>query len=420
MWGSLRLVPIIPYLRFERLRIECRYSIIGTTIMHRFWTLFLFVAQQLCQVQAACNGELIPEKRYVVNLDLPPEERWGEVAHDNRETIFTLTTFAKKFTPPCIYDWANSRDFNVKDVLPYPYGEELEGIAKTAGVPVGNLFLKNLMLELSRYVYPNATTTAACTTVIAQSEDGTIYTARTLDSMYEGRGFTHITDIYKRLSITVEFQRNGRTVYIGSTWAGYVGLQTGQNERFTIALNAVDTPGSWQKNIIEAIRSDNHALIFTLIRHVLADSTLDFERAVKKLSTVTLSAACYFIVGGSWPGEAVVITRARKQVLDLWWIGNKTQSWFMVQTNSNHWETGDLSSANRKNAAIKALNRLGQKNLSPTTMLDSILCIPPILRNITLQAIIMSASIPWRYQQWGRPSALILGSSKIYTCRLYY
>jgi len=73
----------------------------------------------------------------------------------------------------------------VKDVLPYPYGEELEGIAKTAGVPVGNLFLKNLMLELSRYVYTNATNLAACTTVIAQSEDGTIYTARTLDSKFK-------------------------------------------------------------------------------------------------------------------------------------------------------------------------------------------------------------------------------------------
>jgi len=395
--------------------------------MHRFWTLFLFVAQQLCQGQAACNRELIPEKRYVVNLDLPPEERWGEVAHENRETIFTLTTFAKKYAPPSIYAWANSHEFNVKDVLPYPYGEELEGIAKAARVPVGNLFLENLMYEFIGYSSnskhkTNGTTpqSYACTTIIAQSEDGTIYTARTLDSMYEGRRFTHITDIYKRLSITVEFQRNGRTVYIGSTWAGYVGLQTGQNERFTIALNAVDTPGSWQKNIIEAIRSDNHVLVFTLIRDVLADSALDFETAVKKLSTVTLSAACYFIVGGSWPGEAVVITRARKQVLDLWWIGNKTQSWFMVQTNSNHWETGDLSSANRKNAAIKALNWLGQKNLSPTTMLDSILCIPPILRNITLQAVIMSASIPWRYQQWGRPSALNLGSSKIYTCRLYY
>ena len=389
---------------------------------HRFWILLLFVLQQLWQVQAACNGELIPGRRYVVNLDLPPEERWGEVAHENRETIFTLTTFAKKYAPPSIYAWANSHEFNVKDVLPYPYGEELEGIAKAARVPVGNLFLENLMYEFIGYSSnskhkTNGTTlqSYACTTIIAQSEDGTIYTARTLDSMY-------ITDLYKKLSMTVEFQRNGRIVYIGSTWAGYVGLQTGQNDRFTIALNAIDNPPSnWQKNIIETIRSDNHALIFTQIRHVLADSALDFETAVKKLSTVTLSASCYFIVGGVGPGEAVVITRIRNQARDLWWIGDKTlQSWFMVQTNSDHWKTGDLSSASRKNAAIKAMNQLGQKNLSSTTLLNSILCDPHILRNITLQAVIMSASIPWHYQQWGRPSTLKLGSSKVYICRLYY
>ena len=69
---------------------------------------------------------------------------------------------------------------------------------------------------------------------------------------------------------------------------------------------------------------------------------LDFETAVNKLSTITVSATCYFIVVWSWPGEAVVITRARNQVQDLWWRGNKTQHWFIVQANSDHWETGDL------------------------------------------------------------------------------
>ena len=366
------------------------------------------------QAAHACNDAVILGKRYIVNLDLPPEERWREVVDDNRKTISTLVSFAQNVTPPYLYNWALSPHFDVRDVLPYPYGEEIVGIARAARVSAAKLFLVNLMYELDGYAKKK--NIAACTTVIAQAENGLIYTARTVDSLYEQN--VYYTDTYKKLSITVDFQRNGQTVYTGSTWAGYVGLQTGQKaNKFTIALNAKNTPGKWQTNIIET-KTNAHALVFTLIRDTLADPELDFEMAVKKLSTHPVSAPCYFTVGGVQPGEGVVITRARNRVQDLWWIGGK--HWFLVQVNSDHWKpSDDPSGAVRKEAATKRMNQIGQKNLSLSGMLDSVLCVPPVMRNITLQAIIMSAPIPEHYQQWSRPTGLKPSSSTVYICTLY-
>lgn len=383
-----------------------------------FHLLLPLLIQQLWPVtgQAACNNTVFPGRRYVVNLDLLPEERWREVVGDNREAISTLASFARKITPPDLYNWAVSPGFDVRNVLPYPYGEEIVGIARAAGVSASCLFLVNLMYELDGYNKRSTTTAAACTTVVAQAENGLIYTARTLDSLYEHN--VKYTDTYKKLSITVDFQRFGKTVYTGSTWAGYVGLQTGQRpNEFTVALNAKDTPGKWQTNIIEITMTNAHALIFTLIRDTLA-SALDFASAVHKLSTHPVSAPCYFIVGGIWPGEAVVITRARNQVQDLWWIGGRR--WFLVQVNSDHWKTDeDPAGAVRKNAVIKRMNRIGPKNLSYSVLLESVLCTPPVMRNITLQVIVMLASTPDHYQQWGRYTGLQPMPSTAYMCTFY-
>ena len=381
-----------------------------------FFLLLPFVLSQTwpAMAQAACNGAAIPGKRYVVNLELPPEERWRAVVDDNRKSISTLASFALKVTPPDVYNWALSPGFDVRDILPYPYGEEIVGIARIARISAAQLFLVNLMYEMDGYANRKENTSiAACTTVIAQAENGLIFTARTLDSLYEHN--VYYTDTYKKLSITVDFQRNGRTVYTGSTWAGYVGLQTGQKtNKFTIALNAKNTPGKWRINMNETL-TNAHALVFTLIRDTLADPGLDFEMAVQKLSIHPVSAPCYFIVGGVQPGEGVVISRARNHLQDLWWIGEKR--WFLVQVNTDHWKASDdPAGAVRKDAATREMNQIGQKNLTLSGMFDSVLCIPPVMRNITLQAIIMSAPFPERYQQWSRPTG---SSSTVYICTLY-
>ena len=161
-----------------------------------------------------------------------------------------------------------------------------------------------------------------------------------------------------------------------------------------------------------------HALIFTFIRDTLADPELDFKMVVKKLSTHPISALCYVTVGGVQSTEGVVIIRARNQVQDLWWIGGK--HWFLIQVNADHWKPSDNpSGAVRKEAATKRMNQIGQKNLSLSGMLDSVLCVPPIMRNITLQVISMSAPIPEHYQQWSMPAGLKPSSSTMYICTLY-
>jgi len=161
----------------------CTEHFFDMQIRKYFFLLLPFLLQQMWPVtaQAACNDAVILGKRYIVNLDLPPEERWREVVDDNRKTISTLVSFAQNVTPPYLYNWALSPHFDVRDVLPYPYGEEIVGIARAARVSAAKLFLANLIYALDGYAKKN--NIAACTTVIAQAENGLIYTARTVDSL---------------------------------------------------------------------------------------------------------------------------------------------------------------------------------------------------------------------------------------------
>ena len=60
-----------------------------------------------------------------------------------------------------------------------------------------------------------------CTSIVAEALDGTILHGRNLDFS--------ATNILQDLTIIVDFQRRAKTVYTGTTLAGYVGLLTGQS-----------------------------------------------------------------------------------------------------------------------------------------------------------------------------------------------
>jgi hypothetical protein len=151
--------------------------------------------------------------RHVVNLDLPPEQRWDTIVPLYREHIpgvlgmindIVQSDFAIKLVESCL-----KTAVFFGSVM---YSKELGRIAELVGVSIGKVILLQLAYEAF----------AACTSVVANGNGapgvGHPLHIRTMD--WEMPQLAPLT-------VEVEFQRGGRVVATATTWAGYVGVLTG-------------------------------------------------------------------------------------------------------------------------------------------------------------------------------------------------
>ena len=344
-----------------------------------------------------CNSATVA-KRYTINLDLPAEERWREVGEDNAAELALLLDEITSLLPSTLIELIHKLGINLDKLLPQPYGLELQGLAQAANVSLTNLVLGNLVYELTAYDRSSdlhrstrVLSRMGCTSIVAQAENGTMYHARNLDY--------GMTDILRNLTIMVEFKDNGKTVYTGTTFVGAVGLATGQKPNaFTVSFNERNQ-GDWWMNALEALIAGTHGVTMFLIRDLLADPETDFKMAVEVLSTHPVIAPGYLIVGGVGPGEGAVITRGRTSAEDVWWLGSNG-SWFLVETNYDHWKPPPASD-DRRDPAVKGMREMGQNGLSPEGMFN-VLSVPPVLNAGTTYTAVMSAAIPELYQTWVR------------------
>ena len=98
------------------------------------------------------------------------------------------------------------------------YADEIRGIAKASNLTTG----KVIMLQLAYEAF------AACTSVVINTPEGPTH-IRTMD---------WDMPILKELTIQVDFQRDGSTVFTGTTWAGYIGVLTGMRPlAFSASIN---------------------------------------------------------------------------------------------------------------------------------------------------------------------------------------
>ena len=196
------------------------------------------------------------------------------------------------------------------------------------------------------------------------------------------------------MSIIVNFQENGKTIYTGTTFAGYVGLISGQKPNsLVMTINERDTGDLWM-NAIEALVTNTHGAAFILIRDIIADPLMDFKTAVETIAHKQMIAASYFTIGGLKPSEAAVITMDRAGANSVWWLGTN-HTWYLVETNYDHWKAPPHGDP-RRYLAIDKLNEIGHANVSPTTLLE-VLSVDKVLNDDTIFTSIMSASKPDLY-----------------------
>ncbi|KAJ8415574.1 hypothetical protein AAFF_G00425540 [Aldrovandia affinis] len=313
-----------------------------------------------------------------ISLDVLPEERWLPLT--NIFDIKYLQEAATKIIDTTVPKWVHHAIAPIVEALenyiPQPYAGEIRGMASYYGAGISDVILLNFAYEI----------TAFCASVVAQDTKGHLYHGRNLD-------YPHV-DILKNLTIDILFIKNGKVAYRGTSFAGYVGLWTGQSaNKFTVSGN--ERPqGHWWENAIAAFLMKSSPVSW-LVRETLEEAT-DFQDAVMRLSKVPIITDVYYIVAGVKPAEGVVVTRNRRGPADIWPLDIQHGEWYRVETNYDHWKPAPHGD-DRRTPAIKALNATGQDNINLDTLYQ-VMSVTPTCNGITVYTTVMSAATPEKYR----------------------
>ena len=322
----------------------------------------------------------VAPKRYVVDLDQPPEERWKIVTEDNKDVLFALRDFMLENSPN--YEELTILASTLFQYFPEDYAGEIRGISRYSGLTVGEVALWNMLYDIS--AYDSSKGFPACTSIVASTKNGTIIHGRNLD---------YYIPMLSNMTIVVDFQKSNHLLYTSISFVGSVGVLTAQKpHKFTVSYNERDA-GTWQDNDIEAIKTGMKGIVNFAIRNILEDPDADFATAVRALSSTPLIAPSYIIVGGLQGDEGVVITHNRSRGIDMWQLGSSHQDqWFLVETNYDHWDATP-SNDHRRDIAISAMRNTGQDHLNSDTMYK-VLSTPLVYNYNTVYSVVMSAGQP--------------------------
>ncbi|XP_074084570.1 N-acylethanolamine-hydrolyzing acid amidase [Macrotis lagotis] len=326
---------------------------------------------------AACSPRGPAPPRFNVSLEQAAPLRWLPVLRhfDPGFLRGALAAVIGAAVPGWVLEALRPALSEAARLLPQPFGAEIGGMCAFLGMEAADCVLVNLAYEFSAF----------CTSIIAQDINGNIYHGRNLDYAFG--------NLLRKLTIDVQFIKNGQIAYTGTTFVGYVGLWTGQSpQKFTISGDERDK-GFWWENAVAALLKKNCPVSW-LLRNTLEEAE-NFEAAVIKLAKTPIIADVYYIVGGVSPKEGVVITRNRGGPADIWPLDPTNGEWFRVETNYDHWKPSPPWD-DRRTPAIKALNSTGQQNINLDTLFK-VLSVYPVLNNLTIYTTVMSAAKPDKY-----------------------
>ncbi|KAJ6230879.1 acid amidase [Anaeramoeba flamelloides] len=323
---------------------------------------------------SSSDEEIDPQrpKKFIINLDLPAEERWVEVVEEYKDQFEGVLdyiqqifkTIGGKYFGKMIGKFASMFFAALVGTGAVLYGKEIKAIAKLSGFSVGKLAMLNLAYEFSAY----------CTSIVGQGEDGLIL----------GRTMDWDMPILEKLTIELEFQRKNKTVFYATSWAGYVGILTGMKPGVgAVSINyRISDKGNLLTNLIKGVKSSWP--ISFLVRDCLEDCKSYKElRGSLKLSKIM--APCYITVCGT--KDACLITRTRNGVEpDSTWHYQKKG--VIIQCNMDHWKTDSKSdvfySRKRRKLARTIVEDL-ENNLELTEeSMWTVIYTPPINNEITI------------------------------------
>lgn len=346
------------------------------------------------------ESDLVPT--FEVDLDLPPLQRWAPLMRVKGPKLITLVDDVKEL----IHSIVGEKIFNtimsnlpkVATSLPYPFYEEMVGIATFSGMPLSLVTLYNIFYEAF----------TLCTSIIAQDPEGHLYHGRNLDTGvflgWDAKNHTwKVAEKLRPLTVQLDWKKNGTTLFRSVNFAGYVGVLTAvKKDKFTFSLDKRFALNGGYMGLLEWILFNDYkqSWVAFLTREVMEEAA-SYDEAQTKLSKTRLLAPVYFILGGIKPYQGCVITRDRDNfnMLSLDSKSINTKLWFLVQTNYDHWKTPPFFD-DRRTPATKCLNEAGQKNAS-LGLIYNVLSTKPVLNKESVYTSLMEAK-SGQLQAWIR------------------
>uniref|UniRef100_A0A8C9QE04 Acid ceramidase n=1 Tax=Spermophilus dauricus TaxID=99837 RepID=A0A8C9QE04_SPEDA len=286
-----------------------------------------------------------PVPWYTINLDLPPYKRWHELMTEKASTLKILVNSMKNvvnsFVPSGkIVQLVDQKLPGLLDNLSGPFEEEMKGIADVTEIPLGHL-LHGRNMDFGVFLGWNVNNNTWV-----------------------------VTEELKPLTVNLDFQRNNKTVFKATSFAGYVGMLTGfKPGLFSLTLNERFSMNGGYIGILEWILGKKDAMWIGFITRSVLENSTSYEEAKNILTKTKLLAPAYFILGGNQSGEGCVITRERKDSLDVYELDPKNGRWYVVQTNYDRWKSPFFLD-DRRTPTKMCLNRTTQENLSFSTLYD--------------------------------------------------
>lgn len=299
------------------------------------------------------SGHDAPAPRHVINLDLPPEQRWSQIAsiyndslHKSVEILLQKRIYqiALKILKPLLEN---------EELVDQWFGEaqaaEVRSIAKFTGLELAVLTALNGIYDLTAYDKSDG---KMCTGIVTQNTAGEIFHGRNLDYS--------LKQIMVNITFIGDFQRNGTTLYSGVMYFGMTGFNTVLvPNKFTLSHDERDQ-GSILDNM-DDVFLQKRIFTFTFLRQV-AETAKTFTDAVDTFKTHKFSAPSYFIIGGLNAGEGTVVTHNRDDFADVWSIGDDDKNWYVFETNYDHWEPVDPTD-DRRSIIQTQLDKTGPDNM---------------------------------------------------------
>ncbi|MGH0121314.1 UNVERIFIED_CONTAM: hypothetical protein FKN15_070375 [Acipenser sinensis] len=241
------------------------------------------------------------------------------------------------------------------DSLPSPFNEEIKGIAYVSGVPLGEVLLFNIFYEVF----------TVCTSLVAEDTTGKLYHARNLDfGLFLGWDIKNkswaVTEQLRPMVANLDFQKNNKTIFKATNFAGYVGLLTGiKPGLFTLTMNERFNLDGGYIGLLEWILGRRDGMWMSFLTRSVLENATSYDDSKNQLSKTKMLAPAYFILGGNKSGQGCVITRSRLASVDIWEIDLKKGRWYVLETNYDHWKDPFLLD-DRRTPAMKCMNETTQ------------------------------------------------------------
>ena len=328
----------------------------------------------------------------VVNLDLPPEQRWSEVCGKLKNESKFLMDYLE--TTLKISAQEAKMIEKLGEVLLASYGKdtaaEIRGCADALDVDFGLLMILNLGYEVRRLGGGIHNTTGPCdscmhegvagnmcSSIVARQPNGQVVHGRNLD--------WNIPEELRNFVMTIHFQKNGELLFTAGTIIGYVGALTGMKPgKFSVSIDERGLGGSIIGNIFEAMTNKNSLQPTHLLRKTLTEAE-SYDEAVTMLSTAPLISPVYYIIAGLGSNEGALLSRDREKSLQPLYLDNST--WYLLQTNYDHWEQPPAFDDRRK-YGLQYMNELTEANVD-LDAIKAVLARWPVRNDDTSQTILM-------------------------------